>query len=804
MGQHLSSINSQIVNLLESNCSIPSPTAVVSSIGSEDVSLFLSSEISSNAINDKYQISKQWTKQIQNYLYHLIHIPDFEIVNTQMNSICTSILTDYQQIIQELNNDFEKKEQFKISLLNKLKNDNDNKQQSSLASKLSTLFKFAEKNALPGTHHLHQSIIIDSSASSNRVTEKQFETILNKFLTSNKSLKNILFVLNKFLFDTNNVYDLRNILTQFNDRFSGNRREWENEQMTNNNKTVKQTIDAKLFAHLTLIGAYPNSRLKNMVRKQFTGQFISFFIFTHINFHNTINTNKQFNSGSIDKSMSFEFHPDTYKQLFDIIKQLSVISTKDLNINLIYILIVCLRLFATHLKFLFVITTNSFNNLLLTNENRTTINRIDQEINLNELTISNDDLQLWFDTLLILACQESIKPEQTTINSQASKCLIQILDRKVSSFTEKLSFIHQYVSENKYFILVEELLIEFNTNTTLFNWIDVLCNNNFDNTNAFNILYLFLDIYFNPSNDMKPRIKQQIQQIIQRFQQLIFMQLSSTYSLANKYISYILNNFNSKSEIVNDLLNPILIGLGLMTETHFNFTTIQAIITYVLPLLAEFILKNSINENIIANNLHYIYWLLGKMSYILIGGPQNNVLEIKYIEKLQSPLFAGGCEKLTIESNQYLLNLFESNIVDYIQLKTTDYNFEQSLFDHEFLMSIYNNINQGAQLISKIKMFIKDKQYLLQKSIEQQANHACAALFAVYIKFFRRINLAKYELTRTDDKKPHKKLLSIFEYATHVYILFARTKGQGGNCDELYDQIKMNTLFLLTSIKENY
>ncbi|CAF5035276.1 unnamed protein product, partial [Rotaria sp. Silwood1] len=108
MGQHLSNINSQIVNLLESNYSIPSPSTVVASVGPEDISLFLSSEISSNIINDKYQISKQWTKQIQNYLYHLIHIPDFEIINTQMDNIYTSIITDYKQIIQELNNNFEK------------------------------------------------------------------------------------------------------------------------------------------------------------------------------------------------------------------------------------------------------------------------------------------------------------------------------------------------------------------------------------------------------------------------------------------------------------------------------------------------------------------------------------------------------------------------------------------------------------------------------------------------------------------------------------------------------------------------
>ncbi|CAF3487428.1 unnamed protein product [Rotaria sp. Silwood1] len=292
MGQHLSNINSQIVNLLESNYSIPSPSTVVASVGPEDISLFLSSEISSNIINDKYQISKQWTKQIQNYLYHLIHIPDFEIINTQMDNIYTSIITDYKQIIQELNNNFEKHEKLKISFLNKLKNDNNNKQES-------TPLKLTERYVSTETHHLPRSIIINPSLSNNRFTEKQLETILNKFLTSNTSFKDILFVLNRFLFDTNNVYDLRNIFTQFNDHFLANRREWENEQMTNNNQTVRQTIDAKLFAHLTSIGAFPNNRLK----KQFTGQFISVFIFTHIDFHNTINTNKQFNSGSIQNKV---------------------------------------------------------------------------------------------------------------------------------------------------------------------------------------------------------------------------------------------------------------------------------------------------------------------------------------------------------------------------------------------------------------------------------------------------------------------------------------------------------------------
>ncbi|CAF4484295.1 unnamed protein product, partial [Rotaria socialis] len=780
MGQHVSSINSQIINLLESNILIRSPASVVATVGPEDVRLFLSSDIPTDTTSGKYPISKQGANQIQNYLNLLTNIPEFEAVNNQVDTIFLSMSNDYQQIIQEINNNFEIREKIIASLFNTLKID---RTESSFASRISTLFKSIKEHA-----------------SNNHSTDKQLEKILHNLLFSKTSFKHILSILSELLFDTHKTYDLHKILPQFNDHFIIIRDEWEKQQIKINNKP---TIDAKLLEQLHSIGGFPNTRLKNMPAKQFTGQFVSLFIFTHIDFHNRVNTNKQFNSGSTSSSMSFEFHPDTYKQLFDIIKKLTAVPTKDFNINLNYILIICLRLFAVHLKFLFAITTNPSYRFLLTNNNRIRNDDVNQEINVSDFNISNDDLQLWSDTLLMLACREYEKSEQMIICSLASKCFIQILNGKVSSFTEKLSFIHQYIIENKHYILIRDFLTEFNTNTVLLTWIEVLCDNRLDNRIAFNILYLFLDIYFNPSNEMKPKILNLIQQIIQRFQRIVFMQLSSTYSLANKYISYILKNFNRKLETTNDLLNPILISLALMKEPHFNFTTIQIVVSNVLPLLVEFTLKNSTNEAPVAQNLHYIYWLLGKITSTMIIGSQTDALEIKYAEKLQSPLFTGGCEQLTNESNQYLSSLFESNIASYIQLKTSDFNFEQSSSDQEFLMSVYNNIDQGAQLISKIKTSIKDKQYILQKSTEQQANHSCAAVFAVYLKFYRRINLAKYELNRTDDKKANKKLLSIFEYATHVYSLFARTKGQGGNCDELYQQIKANTLFLLTSVKEN-
>ncbi|CAF5108815.1 unnamed protein product, partial [Rotaria sp. Silwood1] len=117
------------------------------------------------------------------------------------------------------------------------------------------------------------------------------------------------------------------------------------------------------------------------------------------------------------------------------------------------------------------------------------------------------------------------------------------------------------------------------------------------------------------------------------------------------------------------------------------------------------------------------------------------------------------------------------------------YRRQQSVLDSEFLLSIYNNINQGAQLISKMKLFTRGKQRILQKSIESNANDACAAVFAVYIKHYRRIDLAQHELTQPIDQKPHAKLLLLYEYANQVRTIFATTKAQDGDCNELYKKI---------------
>ncbi|CAF3609409.1 unnamed protein product, partial [Rotaria sp. Silwood2] len=145
-----------------------------------------------------------------------------------------------------------------------------------------------------------------------------------------------------------------------------------------------------------------------------------------------MNDEQRFNSNSNQNFMSFEFDFHIIEQLFDIIKQLTNVSDTKLN----HILVICLRLFKVHLKYLFTLTNFS-----------SSMSFISEIIN---SLISNDNLKLWFDTLLKLIFETN---EKSNICAQASECLIQLLDSKLFSFTDKLSFIYQNLIENKSSIL---------------------------------------------------------------------------------------------------------------------------------------------------------------------------------------------------------------------------------------------------------------------------------------------------------------------------------------------------------------
>ncbi|CAF1319385.1 unnamed protein product, partial [Rotaria sordida] len=250
-------------------------------------------------------------------------------------------------------------------------------------------------------------------------------------------------------------------------------------------------------------------------------------------------------------------------------------------------------------------------------------------------------------------------------------------------------------------------------------------------------------------------------------------------------------------------LTSILLILIKSAEKH-DPTIVQQILTLASQLCEQMPMKlrNRTNDDHAKTHLHFLSWLLGRMSSLLIAGPPKDTLETKHANRLDSLLFMNGCEPTVTENSQYLMDLFKSDLAVYSHFKWNQQR-QQSSSDDEFLMSVYYNQGQGAKLISKMKIHLKNKQRFLQKSIEQFVNDACAVLFAVYIKHYRRIHLAKSELFRPDHDKPHDKLLSIYEYANRVQTIFIKTKAQGGDCDNLFKQIKNNALFLLLSVKEN-
>ncbi|UJR20292.1 hypothetical protein I4U23_023423 [Adineta vaga] len=559
------------------------------------------------------------------------------------------------------------------------------------------------------------------------------------------------------IFDTDNMYRVGGVLLQLN-----------NNLQENNTFISKDITETTSLDYLKSIGEYPDSELTYSNEKMLTGQLISSIILSHIELDDQIYSSKRLEQGSLESSFSFEFHPNTFHLLFDLIERSATLSS---TANA-HILTVCLRLFTTHLRFL--------------SASRTDIQ-----------TFANDDqLTKWFHLLLKFACDES----QKSISVTASKGLVDLINLPTWSFIQKLSFIHQYIEENRYKILLEQLFIELNREETIMDWIELLCNNNdekiSDKTKALNILYSFIDHY---SISFE---KQRILMILSSFHQLLIYRLVPEYasfSTSSLFIQYITHLF--KKSIMTDLIKSLLAYLPLMTKTNttFNFSVIQPIFAAILPLLSDFLVLQ-INQD--QNQLRFISWLIGKMTQIMITSSSLDSLESKHIDKLKLILFANGCETSVPNQNEYLSQLFQSNLAISSEVHR-DTQEKRSSTDEKFLLSIYNNIDEGAQLISRIKKYAKNKQHLLQKSIEQLANELTAAVFAVYIKHYRRINLARRELSQTDEIKPSIKLLSIFDYANHVQTVLATIKAQDRDCEAFAKQIKAKTLVLLESVKES-
>ncbi|CAF5088561.1 unnamed protein product, partial [Rotaria magnacalcarata] len=313
--------------------------------------------------------------------------------------------------------------------------------------------------------------------------------------------------------------------------------------------------------------------LTNLNEQLFTGQFISSIILSHIDIESRANLLTE----EIElSSFSCEFHPSTFKTLFNIIEQLAATLPSSQSSNTIkHILTLCLRLFSAHLKILFDIKTDNTN------------------IDLSKFII-DDDLKKWFNLLFKLACSES--SEQLNMSIEVSKALINIINIQTSILTEKISLIHQYIIENKSPILTQQFLIELNNNEILTNWIDTLCDENKRNS-LIQVLYSFIDLYFNRPAEQKLLIEK----LLLSFQQSLLSRLIhrcenktlpndelSLSSLITEYLTHMFKNCLPKVPHVNNLLNSILIGLCSMTKLDeiFVYEIVQPIFLAVLPLLA--------------------------------------------------------------------------------------------------------------------------------------------------------------------------------------------------------------------------
>ncbi|CAF2026628.1 unnamed protein product, partial [Rotaria magnacalcarata] len=222
------------------------------------------------------------------------------------------------------------------------------------------------------------------------IQELSMQTGIDPFATS---FKDILPLIRKIIFNTNDIFDVRKLFVKLNKHLMIRMDQSEKEKQTtstattipqnttnNNNLTTQEqnrtdkvlqtatelNIEQRFLAaveYLKSIEAYPNTQLIKLNEKKFTGQFICSVLLVHIDLHNQIHAKSQFECSSMNGSFSFELESETFKYLYELIEQLTTIQV-PLDANLEYVLNVCLRLFTTHLQFLIDANFDDFHEFL--------------------------------------------------------------------------------------------------------------------------------------------------------------------------------------------------------------------------------------------------------------------------------------------------------------------------------------------------------------------------------------------------------------------------------------------------------
>ena len=731
------------------------------------------------------EFENDWTKRLRRHLVALTKCSSWEEMNNQFNQkFILNIMVDIKEQMTKNNDEVLARTLYfsdlETALKSKLKGDanllfpifeqtsNDvtfPKDQlfyfaiESLTSILLILIKSAEKTdptlidqILSLTEQLSQQLPIKSLSSTNQLLFKSLEPLINYISQlSNDSIfsKRTTKILLSLAVAKGSLKDLlvlfNNLILNTTDTFNVHI------LLQQINNYLSQNLIDKKFQSISLDylksqNIYPNCTLNEFNPTILTGQLISSILLSLIDIENDLNPSEI-------SSISSEFHPDTFQTLFHLMEQCS--PSFSSNPTLLHIFIVCLRLFRSHLELLF---------------------RSKLEL------IKENDVQSWFDFLLNLIC--SNHSEQ--IVREGSKALVNVINIQSSSFSEKLRRFYQFIQENKSPIFIEQLFIQLNKKEFLNEWILNLSDKDQRNE-TIDILYSFLDLSFQGNSS--------IESILSTFQSLLLYQLidqSQTKTFQQQFSSLIgdyLNYFLQSKSVINEQIQNILIGLCLMTNTDvFLYESIQPIFLSVLPRLVDYSLLNLKPEW-----KDFLCCLIGRICQVLIIGLPFHSLEQKHADQFKLPIFLGGC--VLNKTDELLI----SNLAKSSQLELID-EIEQ---DKDFLLSIHDQIGTGGELVDKLRLSTKMKEGILQKSIEEHVNKASACLFAVYLKYYRRVNLAKAELIRSKETKPTNQLLKLFENANRVKNIFITIKGQGGDSHQLLKQIQHRTLFLLLSIRES-
>ncbi|CAF0741668.1 unnamed protein product [Adineta ricciae] len=764
----------KLVSLIKFSDTIPGINTILSSDDQEDVNYFLPRE---RHVDLQMVSEHQLIARIQRYLLTLTNATEIRTwtgeINTMLKeTILPQMRNDSILVEQTIYDELTKIAQLKVGFRRKSAKVNQltapqrgeppKRRTSPLPSRLAGAVRDSNKV------DISQATVVD---------------IFSRFAKHSLTLRDILPVVNLLLFDTQHRYDVQQYIKELNTHQERTKEEWKNrsqlEWIASGNNTVNAASD-KVFwnpiAYLLSVSAYPSNKLMILNKKVFTGQYVAAVIMGHIDIYHNLHADKQYQSGNLNSSLFFHFHPDTFRQLFHLIEQLVHKKDTFTNANLKFMLNMCLRLFTIHLKYLSILSRDD-DWISMTDSN---------ENDWNDYP-TDEVWQTWYDLLFLLTTNEF----QNTIHArQAMKAIVYILEKRIPLFSDRLSYMFQCIEENKCSAVTVEFSSALARDANIITWIDILSNESVKTNQGWFILESFIVHYHQSSAS--------VQRIAERFQQLLFAQLmKGNVSILPIFIRYMTLIFN-QDITKQHLMKSFLMGLSFLTVTKDQNCSVTFFI-HILPILVDFILIYSTTEVIDNGQFYYLAWLLGQISHRLITDQLIQPLEIKYAEILKLPLFSSGRESNTMNDM-----LFQSNMAFYSHLKPVDYIEQTPTDDREFLLSVYNNIDQGAQLLSKMRAFSKNKQRPVQKSIEQQVNDACAHLFAVYLKHYRRVNLAKEELTRDNTSQPHEKLLSLFEYANRIQTTFATLRGQGGNCQELYEQIRRRTLFLVSFVRASH